>query len=584
MVSLAQLQEVPYKNMILLVGLPGSGKSTFCQQTILRNIEVMPVIYVTTESAPSKVEDSLREKGLGRAVPHTLSFVDAFHETVGLSTADRPNTVKASSEDLTSLGIAISKLRESMSENVLVVFDSLTSPYLMNGPETLRFIRMSLLRLAAEGNSVIACMDEGCGKEEDLGAMMSLADGIIKMDITENSKIITVIKHPKVAPTKIETPLTWSTMVTFEKVDLNLYRRIYEAIFTGRGGPFRTEIGDYVNVFWRNLAFWSGMLWDPKRFPTMAYELAKEVEFTVDAWAMKNLLPWRSRLLFRFLMPKDFSEVRSWKKFMSSSSFGDEKDRGMQISEYLEDQSKKNEHYVRMYESHNCWGLDNVGARLSFQFCGMMAGMFKAFESLKGFERDWNVVETKCIGLGHPYCELKFVPGEIDEMKGFLEGIDSSIVEKINGRIMDQLVGFLVHGDPLGERPRLGSNLSYFLITGEITYPGLLSERYRVALRMGGAKAGKEAGSHLMNAGMEEDQAIRRLVDLLQYCNIGKITLGDTLRIKENCESFGLETKEPSCFFLTAFLNGFFSAVKNQHVKETKCIAIGDPYCEWEFR
>jgi predicted hydrocarbon binding protein len=34
----------------------------------------------------------------------------------------------------------------------------------------------------------------------------------------------------------------------------------------------------------------------------------------------------------------------------------------------------------------------------------------------------------------------------------------------------------------------------------------------------------------------------------------------------------------------TGLLNGFFSAVKNQHVKETKCIAAGDPCCEWEFR
>ena len=42
--------------------------------------------------------------------------------------------------------------------------------------------------------------------------------------------------------------------------------------------------------------------------------------------------------------------------------------------------------------------------------------------------------------------------------------------------------------------------------------------------------------------------------------------------------------KELSCYFTTGFPNGFFSAVKNQHVKETKCIAIGDPYCEWEFR
>jgi predicted hydrocarbon binding protein len=44
------------------------------------------------------------------------------------------------------------------------------------------------------------------------------------------------------------------------------------------------------------------------------------------------------------------------------------------------------------------------------------------------------------------------------------------------------------------------------------------------------------------------------------------------------------KSEEPLCFFTTAFLNGFFSAVKNQHVKETRCIAMGDPYCEWEFR
>jgi predicted hydrocarbon binding protein len=44
-----------------------------------------------------------------------------------------------------------------------------------------------------------------------------------------------------------------------------------------------------------------------------------------------------------------------------------------------------------------------------------------------------------------------------------------------------------------------------------------------------------------------------------------------------------LKTGELSCFFTTGFLNGFFSAVKNQHVREIKCIAMGDPYCEWEI-
>jgi predicted hydrocarbon binding protein len=197
-------------------------------------------------------------------------------------------------------------------------------------------------------------------------------------------------------------------------------------------------------------------------------------------------------------------------------------------------------------------------------------------------DRDWNVMEIKCVGLGDPYCEFKLVPGEIPEMKGFLEGIDSSIVEKIHDRLMDQLTGFLIHNRPLGNRPQLGSGLFFPMILFD-TYPSLLSERYRMALRMGGAKAGKEVGEYLMNEGIAEDQAVKRFIEFIEYCKVGKITLGETIRMKENCETFGLKTEEPSCFFTTGFLNGFFSTVRNQHVKETRCIAMGDPYCEWEL-
>jgi len=55
-------------------------------------------------------------------------------------------------------------MRERIGENALLVFDSLTSPYLMNGSEVLRFIRTTLLRLAVEGNAVLTCIDEGVGK------------------------------------------------------------------------------------------------------------------------------------------------------------------------------------------------------------------------------------------------------------------------------------------------------------------------------------------------------------------------------------------------------------------------------------
>jgi KaiC/GvpD/RAD55 family RecA-like ATPase len=131
MVSLTQLQEVPSKNLILLVGPPGSGKTTFCQQAVLNCFAVdRSVIFVTTEHGPSEVIDLLRERGLGALPSGMLSFVDAFGETVGAATPERTDTVGANCEDLTSISLSIAKLQERIGRrDVLLVFDSLTSPY-----------------------------------------------------------------------------------------------------------------------------------------------------------------------------------------------------------------------------------------------------------------------------------------------------------------------------------------------------------------------------------------------------------------------------------------------------------------------
>jgi predicted hydrocarbon binding protein len=462
----------------------------------------------------------------------------------------------------------------------LLAFDSLTSPYLLSGAEVTRFMRLFLSKFAAEGNSVLALMDEGCGKEEDLGAMMSVADGIIRMEIEEGSRIINVVKHPKLVPTKIETPVTPTPVFDLQRMDPRMLSACMDWLCTARPGkPIRTEVADFMNLFWLNLAVWSGMLWDPKRLPTIAYESFKEMEYTaLDL--LSSLLPWHRKLAMKLFMPRSFSEVKDMKRFSSRVLEPGSKEEGLAIWEYVEDASKEDEHYFRLYDSASCWGFDDVGARLAHAICGATAGMLKAFEDE---ERDWNVVETKCIGLGDPYCEFKAVPGETDELRGFLGAIDSSVVEKVHDRLMDQLIGFLVHGKPLAKRARLGSGV-WFILTEDVTgLSGLFSERYCMALRMGGAKAGKEVGEHLMNAEMREPEVIKRVIDLMNYCNVGKVTLGETIRIKENCESFGLETGQPSCLFATGFLNGLFSAVKNQHVKEIKCIAAGDPYCEWEI-
>ena len=593
--SLAEIQEVPKESLILLSGPPGAGKSTFCHQAVLNGLAVdKPVVYVTTDHGPHEVIGLLNEKGMGELVPGMLSFVDAFTETVGLKCTQQPNTICANCADLNSLSMAIAKLQERIGrQDIFLSFDSLTSPYLFNKGEIIRFIRLCLAKFASEGNSVLALMDEGCGKEEDLGAMMSVADGIIRMERKDSSRTINVVKHPRAKPVKLEVPVeTEPTIKSTVEFDPDIMRQFMKSMFGGGEAIIRKETGDFVNFFWPNLAHWSGMLWDPKGFPKMIYAFNKED--TSLSRMMISFAPWHMRLLVKSitllqafrLFPRSFSRVKDMKKFAKGAG-GSPYGMGSRLersgtSEYLEDVSRTDEHYVRVYESSDCWGLDNVGYTVASHLPPAMAGQLIAFE---GGKRDWNALETKCIGLGDPYCEFKLVPGEIDELGKSLEK-DFPVVEKIHERMIENLMEFLLHEQPFRERPQLGSDVHLHVVGHAMGFPHL-GERYRIAQRMGGARSGKIIGERLITAGVTGDEAIKRVFDFMNYCKVGKVTLGETIRIRENCETtrtkLATAIREPSCYFTTGFLNGLFSAVKSKHVREVKCIVAGDPYCEWEI-
>ena len=589
--SLAKIREPLERGLILLSGPPGAGKSTFCYRMVLNSVATdRPVIFVTTEQGPTEIASLLREKGMMELEPGAMSFVDAFTETVGLTCTQRSDTICANCVDLNSISIATTRLQERMGQRgILLAFDSLTSPYLFSGAEVIKFIRLFLSRFAAEGNSVIALMDEGCGKSEDLVAMMSLSNGVIKIETEEGKQFLNVVKHPKLKPTRIEASLEPEPIGLEERV---INPDMLARFVRGEEAMMRREVGDFVSLFWPNFAHWSGMLWDPKRFPMMVYEMNKEDNPSMFKLMKKNemikraVLPWPKSLFVRF-MPKSFSKVKDMKLLARASGLGIPKQERSGIMEYLEDASKTDEHYVRIHESSECWGFKDIGATMAFYLPPLIAGFIKGFESLQGLERDWNCVETKCIGLGDPYCEFKLLPGEIEELRYSLEK-DILVIERIHERLMHHLMEFLLHGKPLLERPTLGSMVNIHRVVHAMVFPALAGERYRMVLGMGGARAGKQVGERLLEAGLSGDESVKRVLDFLNQCKVGKVTLDETIRIVENCESsqtkpFTTKEKGPSCYFTTGFLNGLFSAVKNQHVREIKCIVADDPYCEWEI-
>jgi predicted hydrocarbon binding protein/KaiC/GvpD/RAD55 family RecA-like ATPase len=603
--SLAKIQEPLDKGLVLLAGAPGAGKSTFGHQVAIKSIAAdRPVIFVTSECSPDDVASLLSEGGMGKLV--ALNFIDAFTETVGLTCTQRTDTVCANCADLNSLSIAITKLQERTgTKGALLVFDSLTSPYLFNGAEVVKFMRLFLSRFAAEGNSVLVLMDEGCGKEEDMGAMMSVADGILRMEIKESLRIINVVKHPKLAPTRIEVPIQAKPTIkeAFDNFKSTILShpeimRPWQQSSSGQAAV-RREVGDFVNLFWPQFAHWSAMLWDPKGFPVMIYELNKQDAAFASSREMIQFYPRRWALLVKFFravqalgfFPKSFSKVKDMKTIIKLSGGGPwhvtAKSERSGTIEYLEDISKNDEHHFRVYESSDCSGLESVGTPVASYLPPHMAGLLMGFEK-NG--REWNAVETKCIGLGDPYCEFKLVAGEIGELKSSLEK-DASVVERIHERLVEQIMGFLLYEKPLVDRPGFGSDIHLHPVIHGFGFPylSLAGERYRMALRMGGARAGKKVGEGLIEAGLSGDEAVKRVLTFLEHCKVGKVAMDETLKIKENCESLSTSifkvtpAEEPSCFFTTGFLNGLFSAVKNQHVREIKCVATGDPYCEWEI-
>jgi predicted hydrocarbon binding protein/KaiC/GvpD/RAD55 family RecA-like ATPase len=588
--SLSEIQEVPKGNLILLAGSPGAGKSTFCHQAVLNKLAVdRPVIYITTEHGPSEVIDLLKERGVGEPPPGALSFIDAFGETVGATTPERPDTIGANCGDLNSISMAIAKLQERIGRrDVFLAFDSLTSPYLFNEKEVFRFMRLCLAKFASEGNSVLALMDEGCGKEEDLGAMMSVADGILRMEAKERSRTLNVVKHPRVEPTRLEIPIEPKQLQVKPPVEWDphvLARFIKE--YTLGGAPVRKEVGDFVHLFWPNLAHWSCMLWDPKGFPTMLYEMNR-YECTTGT----SEYPLSFRLFFKTIftlqsvglyLPKSLSKVKDMKKASNKFVFQSVDKERSGILEYLDDVSKTDEHYFRVYENSDCMGFENIGSAVASHIPPMLAGFCNFFEK---DGREWNAIETKCVGLGGPFCEVKLVPGEIDGLKASLEK-DSLLVERIHERLIERLMGFLLEGKPLVNRPSLHTDVHLHVVMHGMAYLNLTGERYRRAQMMGAARSARKIGERLLEAGLSGDEAIRRVIDFMNYCKVGKVTLGETVRIRENCENLRTtilkHEKQPSCYFTTGFLNGLFSAAKSKHVREIRCVAAGDTYCEWEI-
>jgi predicted hydrocarbon binding protein/KaiC/GvpD/RAD55 family RecA-like ATPase len=595
--SIRELQNVPTGKLFFLIGSPGAGKTTFSQHVIVESLSIdRPTILVSTEEAPAEMILRMSKSGLREPLPDCLRFVDAFTQTVGLSGEKRPDTFEAHCADLNSIMMAISRSRSKMNgRGVLLILDSLTSPYLLSGQEVVRFSQLYLSKVAAEGNAVLVLMDEGVCPSEDFNALLSLADGIIRLDLQGKEQTVELVKHPSLSPATYNQLLEAEPdlMDAVEVMDPEFMRKFSLSFFFGKD-TIRPNVGDFVDPIWPNLCHWSGMFWDPDRFPQMLYELNKEDQSETGSDLHLAFLPLKYKFGFRMMrvlrgmgiFPSDFSSVAKM-KILSKLGFpyqkGGELERSGSIR-YMPEASRDSSHVYRIDESSDCYHLKGVGAVLASHLPPSMAGQVCAME---GKKRNWNAIETKCLGLGDPYCEVTLVPGEIDELQDSLrkEGV---VVERIHRRLIESVTASILGVNDLPQRPHLGDRVHLHVTFHAFGFPHIAGRRAQTAVRMGGAKAGREVAAGLTDAGLEPKESITKFVAFLERINAGRVQADKTkFRIEDNIEPlrtfYMTDIREPSCFFTTGFLNGFYNVLFGKHVRERRCLAAGDRHCEWEI-
>jgi len=595
----SEIQNIPPKKILLVTGTPGAGKSTFSQQIALQNIASgLQVIYVITESTSDDLIRNLRNRGLGDTRPDSLMIVDAYSQTVGLACTTQKKTICAHCTDLNSISMAVTKLRQQLDgEIVLLVFDSLTSPYIFNGLNVVKFIQQFLTRFAEEGNRVLVTMDEGCGKEEDLGAMMSVVDGIVRLEMGINNQSIKVIKHPAILPGNLEQPIPkkFESETALNEITNPDFLDMFMVSMLRGKTCFRPRLGDYVNAFWPKLAYWSGMGWDPDRFSLMFYEDTREDQSATGSDEFISIFPqplkslfWLIKFLRRIgIFPKELNSPddikRIWRPIGFPYGLGARMERYGRI-EYLPGKSKTDEYHYRIYENSDCWDFDNVGSTIASYLPPAMAGQLMGLESKK---RTWNATESKCIGLGDPYCEVKIFPGLANDAKDQLKR-DPETVARIQDRLIEKYYSHIKDNLPLTDRPEFGPHIHLQIPFHSFGFAHIAGDRSRMAIRMGGVKSGKELAQRLIAGGLKPDAIIDGVIKSFGYLKVGIVTRAENrILIEENIEPLRTlhmtRIRELSCHFTTGFLNGLFNTTSNLRINETKCIAASHPHCEWEI-
>jgi circadian clock protein KaiC len=191
---------IPPKSSILLVGPPGCGKTTFCQQFIYSGLKnTLPAFYITLDSSPEDVSKSMEEfrwdlKPFMKQ--KKMYFLDAYSWKVGGGKENETIKVINGGLDINNINMTLADILDKINaDDKRGIFDSLSTLLLYTPPElVMRFIPVLIAKAKKANSTQILILEEGVHDEKVVNTLSYMVDGVINMKMDGDRRLLQVSK------------------------------------------------------------------------------------------------------------------------------------------------------------------------------------------------------------------------------------------------------------------------------------------------------------------------------------------------------------------------------------------------------
>ena len=171
---------------LAIMGPPGVGKSTLCQELIKEAFKAgIKCLYVITNNPLPLIKEQLREMGVAPvARSEPVVYVDMYSWLLGERSPERFQIDNAS--DVAALSVVLSSAAETAGDKSFVAFDTLSTLLAYNSEElTVRFMKSHLARMKRHGNIGAYAIETGIHSDSFYNEVRATFDGVLELKLEE---------------------------------------------------------------------------------------------------------------------------------------------------------------------------------------------------------------------------------------------------------------------------------------------------------------------------------------------------------------------------------------------------------------